>query len=561
MAEKPSPVSKPKLAAVGVLVAGVLLFPILGDGGLIASVVIACVLLGMPLFALIGTVTIACFLLWPENDSSWTDLGNLVERVNSLGDAADLLAVPLFMLSGSVMARGEISKRLIDFSMSLIGWLPGGLAVSGVVACMLFAAISGSSPATVVAIGAMMAPTLMQSGYSERFSHGLLTSSGSLGILIPPSIPMIIYPLIYQRAGIETSRLFASGFGPGLLIGAILAGFCIYHGIKDKAVRQAFSVPRLGAAIRDGFWSLLFPFLILGGIYTGFFTVVEASAVSVVYALVIELFVHRALRFAELPSIVQETGIILGSLLVIMVSALAFSEFLHFKEVPHAAVAFIETLDLSPIAFLLILNLLLLLVGALMDILSAMFLFVPLLAPVAAQMGVDPMHFGIIFIVNLEIGYLTPPVGLNLFVASTLFEKPLGHMVRSVGPFIGLMFVGLLIITFVPEVSVGFGNWILGESDAPVHAPARPLEDAEPLADDPDEGSGGDVQSIEEMMRELEGGDAEEDDGPPQTMEEMMREADEGAAAEEEGAAPEEVEPDLPDHVMTMEEMMEAAEE
>ena len=419
----------------------------------------------------------------------------------------------------------------------------------------------------------MMAPTLIQSGYSERFSHGLLTSSGSLGILIPPSIPMILYPLINQRAGIETSRLFAAGFGPGLLIGGILAAFCVYHGIKDKAARQPFTLSGLREASVDGFWSILFPFVVLGGIYTGFFTVVEASAISVVYAVLVELFVHRALKPSELPGIVAETGVILGSLLVIMVSALAFSEFLHIKEVPDAAVHLIQSWDLSPTMFLIILNVLLLVVGTLMDILSAMFLFVPLLAPIAASMGVDPMHFGIIFIVNLEIGYLTPPVGLNLFVASTLFEKPLGHVVRSVAPFIVLMIGGLMVITYVPAISIGFGNWLTGEAEAvqDTHTPT-----ADELPDDLDEAldEGGDtpdgVQSIEEMMRELEeggGGDEAEgggENGRVMTMEEMMNLADEPEADDEaadDDEAPEEAAPppEEPDHVMTMEEMMEAS--
>ncbi len=552
--------SRRKLGAIGVLVVGAALAPLLGPGGFIVAAIVACALLGMPLFALIGVVTIVCFLLWPENENPLTDLNNLVERINGLADTENLLAVPLFMLSGSLMAGGEISKRLIDFSRAMIGWLPGGLAVSAVVACMLFAAISGSSPATVVAIGAMMAPTLIKSGYDERFTHGLLTSSGSLGILIPPSIPMIIYPLINQRAGIDTSELFAAGFGPGLVIGGILAGFCIYHGIKDKAARQPFNWAILGRSARDGFWSLLFPILILGGIYTGFFTVVEASAMSVVYAIVIELFVHRALRFEQLPGIVQETGIILGSLLVIMVSALAFSEFLHFKEVPDHAVAFIESLDLRPesgppIAFLLILNLLLLVVGTLMDILSAMFLFVPLLAPIAATMGIDPMHFGIIFIVNLEIGYLTPPVGLNLFVASTLFKKPIGHMIKSVGPFIVLMFAGLMVITFVPELSVGLGSWITGADAAPTAAPPRPLGELPDEPDEPNQPPNG-VQSLEDMMRESEG----DEGGGVQSLEEMMREA-EGDGDEAPAPAPAPAPEPVDDgHVQSLEEMMREAE-
>ena len=563
-----SPSNPRKWTAFLVLVAAVLVLPWLGSGPLIAAVVLGSVLIGLPLFALIGAVAIVCFLLFAEDKHSLSDLTNLVERINGLGDTENLLAVPLFMLSGSIMARGEISRRLIEFSKATIGWLPGGLAVSAVLACMLFAAICGSSPATVVAIGAFMAPTLIKNGYNETFSHGLLTSSGSLGILIPPSIPMILYPLINQRAGIETSRLFAAGFGPGLVIGGILASYCIYRGIVGNSRRQPFTGAGLRDAMVDGFWSLLFPVLILGGIYAGFFTVVEASGISVVYAVVVEVWIHRALALEEIPKIVQETGVILGSLLVIMVSALAFSDFLYDQHVPDMAVDYIRSLDLSPIAFLLILNLLLLVVGTMMDIISAMFLFVPLLAPIAESMGVDPMHFGIIFIVNLEIGYLTPPVGLNLFVASTLFNKPLGHMIRSVAPFIGLMLIGLAVITYVPAVSIGFGDLITGHEDPPSEGAPLPLDDdAEPLDDD-----GDGMPSLEDMMDEADdqGGpssDAEPD--RPLTMEEMMEAAARGADEDEEPPAEDEAPPSTdaptrqerarPGHEMTMEEMMEAA--
>ena len=541
--------SRRKRSAFVVLVIAILVMPWLGPGPLLAALVLAAALIGMPLFALVGTVTIACFLLFTQDKEGLEDLVNLVERINELGDTENLLAVPLFMLSGSIMARGEISSRLIDFSKAMIGWLPGGLAVSAVVACMLFAAISGSSPATVVAIGAFMAPTLIKNGYKEEFAHGLLTSSGSLGILIPPSIPMILYPLINQRAGIETSRLFAAGFGPGLVIGGILAGYCIYRGIVGNSKRQPFSLKVLGEAFVDGFWSLLFPLLILGGIYTGFFTVVEASGISVVYAIAVEVYIHRALELKEIPKIVQETGVILGSLLVIMVAALAFSEFLHLERIPDVAVEWIQSLNLSPIAFLLILNLLLLVVGTLMDILSAMFLFVPLLAPIAESMGVDPMHFGIIFIVNLEIGYLTPPVGLNLFVASPLFNKPLGHMIRSVGPFIGLMFIGLMLITYFPALSVGLGNIITGDTEPETTAPSDP---GQPLPDLPDD----EMPSMDDMMDEA---DLEDGDEGVQSMEEMMQELEGLDADGEEDPGAEAPAPREPDRVMTMEEMMEAA--
>jgi C4-dicarboxylate transporter, DctM subunit len=499
--------------------------PFLGKGGILAATIVACALLGTPLFVIIALATVLCFVLW----AGYTDLSQLtvlVERVRTLSDNSTLLAIPLFIMSGAVMSKGQISTRLIGFARALVGWIPGGLAMSAVIACMLFAAISGSSPATVVAIGAMMGPTLLKHGYGQRFSHGLLTSAGSLGILIPPSIPMIVYPIVNQKAIIEVERLFAAGIGPGIVIGGILMGFSFYRGLMDKAPRDPFSVRQVGVAIRDGFWALMFPVLILGGIYSGIMTAVEAAALSVVYAVLVEVFVHHALTTRNIPGIFFETGVFLGALLVIMVAALALSEFLEGQQIPDAMVAWIRSLDLQPWQFLIALNLLLLGVGMMMDILSAMFVFVPLLAPLAAAMGVDPMHFGIIFIVNLEIGYLTPPVGLNLFVASALFEKPIGHIMRSVLPFIALMMIGLALITWFPALSVGLGNRIMGvEERTPTTLPSEP---GDPLApdDSPEEPKG--IQTLEEMMREIdEDDDAPEggDSGRIQTLEEMMEEA------------------------------------
>ncbi|MDH5491575.1 MAG: TRAP transporter large permease [Myxococcales bacterium] len=518
-----------------------LLLPLLGKGGMLAGALLLSALFGVPLFVLIGILTILCFLLWGEGIEGLGSFSPLIERIRELTDKPVLLAVPLFIMSGAVMAKGEISKRLIDFSRSLVGWIPGGEAISAVVACMLFASISGSSPATVVAIGAMMGPTLIQHGFQKRFTHGLLTASGSLGILIPPSIPMILYPLVYQGAFIEVERLFASGFGPGLLIGGILISFCVYRGVVDGVPRQPFRLANLWIATRDGFWALMFPAVILGGIYGGIFNAVEAAAISVVYAVVVEIWVHRAIELRAVPTIFHETGVFLGSLLVIMVVALAFTEFLEMREIPREMVEWIQGMELEPWQFLLALNVLLLMVGMAMDIISAMFVFVPLLAPVAISMGVDPMHFGIIFIVNLEIGYLTPPVGLNLFVASTLFDESFGHMARSVLPFIVAMLIGLGMISYLPEISIGLADVIMGPRPGMDTAAAplepRPLEPEDGPEDPAEEaaGSGSGMQSMEEMMREAaEGGEpgAEpvdepepSDPGRMQTLEEMMREA------------------------------------
>jgi C4-dicarboxylate transporter DctM subunit len=618
-AERAAEVRKSPLG-IAIVLATAIGLCFLGKGGIVGGVVLLTALLGAPLFVLLGVITVTCYVLYAGR-SEPVEFLNLIERIRTLADQPTLLAIPFFIMSGAVMSQGQISSRLIDFARACVGWVPGGLAMSAVLACVFFAAISGSSPATVVAIGGMMGPTLLARGYPERFSHGLLASAGSLGILIPPSIPMILYPIVYQGSFIEVERLFMAGYGPGAVIATVLMGFCFVYGVKQRKQEKGegatpralldgalffFGVPLVfypftdlpgetlvklaiyvailqkftefdlkvvGRALVDGFWALLFPIGIYLGIQTGLFNAIEAAALSVVYAVLVEVYVHRAMKLSAVPKIFQETGIFLGSLLIIMVAALAFSEFLEEQQIPAEMVGWIANMDLEPWQFLLLLNALLLVVGMIMDILSAMFVFVPLLAPIATSLGVDPLHFGIIFIVNLEIGYLTPPVGLNLFVASTLFERPMGHIIKSVAPFIVLMFAGLMVITYVPALSVGIANHLMdggGPSAPPPASGGGALGDDEPTEPETPDG----VQTIEEMMREMEGGEGEGGESGSssmgvQTIEEMMREL-EGAA--EEGAEPSEAEPseEAPaeptamdiaptGRVLTMEEMMEAA--
>jgi len=533
-----------------VVLALIVLAPLLGKGGILVSTILAAALLAEPLFVVLGFVCVVCFVLWGDVKSP-AEFSILVERIRSLADNQALLAVPFFIMSGAVMGRGQIGRRLVGFAEALVGWMPGGLAISAVMACMIFAAISGSSPATVVAIGGMMGPALIGQGYNPSFSHGLVTSAGSLGILVPPSIPMIVYAIVNQTTSIEVERLFACGFGPGLVIGGILMGYSLVRGVRDKTPTTPFSLARLWAGVRDGIWALMLPGIILGGIYLGIFNAIEAACVSVVYAVVVEVWIHRAIKLGDVPGIFQETGLLLGSFLVILVVAMSFGEFLEGEQIPAMASQWMRSLDLEAWQFLLAINLLLLVVGCLMDIMSAIFIFVPLLAPMAVAVGVDPMHLGIIFIVNLEIGYLTPPVGLNLFVASTLFGRPMTYMMRATLPFIALMMIGLGVVTYVPAVSVGLATLIMGEDDRTagepeVRAPPeperpekRPPTKREPTKAPPTKGG---VQSIEQMMRELEGdadGGAAEPDGgaaapeePParrgkvQSIEEMMREVE-----------------------------------
>ena len=528
------------LAVVGVVAIGLCF---LGKGGLLGAAILVMVALGLPMFVLLGIVAVLCFFLW-GGLSSVNDL-TLIERVRGLADNQALLAIPFFIMSGAVMGRGEISKRLVAFSMALVGWLPGGLAVSAVLACMIFAAISGSSPATVVAIGGMMAPSLIAQGYKKEFSYGLVTSAGSLGILIPPSIPMIVYAIVNTTAPIQVERLFACGYGPGIVIGSILMAMGIAQGIRDKTPRQTFSLPTLWRETRDGIWALLFPVIISVGIFSGIFNAIESACFSVVYAVVVEVFIHRAVKLSEIPGVFQETGVMLGSFLVILVVAMTFGEFLDMQGLPALAASWVDSMHLEPWQFLVVVNLLLLVVGCLLDIMSAIFIFVPLLAPMALAAGIDPLHFGIIFIVNLEIGYLTPPVGLNLFIASTLFNKPVGYITRAVLPFVAVMLVGLAIITFTDAPSVGVANWLIPPTDSASARPAEAVDDA-PAGDTPtpQPGANGGAMTMEEMMRQAEQGAAAGDaPAAPQrvlTMEEMMRLADEEAAEPDAGvgAAP-----------------------
>ncbi len=507
------------LAVVAVLALGLCF---MGKGGMLAAAILVMVALGVPIFVLLGMVAVLCFFLW-GGLTSINDL-TLIERVRGLADNQALLAIPFFIMSGAVMGRGEISKRLVAFSMALVGWLPGGLAVSAVLACMIFAAISGSSPATVVAIGGMMAPSLIAQGYKPTFAHGLVTSAGSLGILIPPSIPMIVYAIVNTTAPIQVERLFACGYGPGFVIGAILMGMGVVQGIRDKAPRQPFSFATLGRETRDGFWALMFPVIISAGIFSGLFNAIEAACFSVVYSVVVEVFIHRAIKLSEIPSVFQETGVMLGSFLVILVVAMTFGEFLDMQGLPALAADWVGSMHLAPWQFLIVVNILLLVVGCLLDIMSAIFIFVPLLAPMALAAGIDPLHFGIIFIVNLEIGYLTPPVGLNLFIASTLFNKPVGYITRAAMPFVAVMLVGLAIITFTDAPSVGVANWLIPPAHASSAIPTAPVVT-------PPVGTVGAGAGTTDVGAPSGAG------GPGMTMEQMMEQADREAAAQESAGA------------------------
>ncbi len=455
------------------LLLGMILGLWLGQAWLIIICAILTLLVGAPLFVVIGIAATLCVVLLEGRDLTF-----IVKDIYKATDKEVLLAIPFFVMAGAIMTEGSIARRLIDLARAAVGWFPGGLAMAGVLACIVFAAISGSSPVTVIAIGSIMVPALIEARYDERFSLGLLTSAGSLGILIPPSIPMIIYGVVCftdhtVRSEITGSAptvrdLFVAGIGPGLFIGGMLMAWSVFRN-RDKVISIGETLGKLPSTAIHGIWAAGLPVLIIGGIYSGLFTATEAAAVSVVYALVVEFVIHPLLRLREtdrkepifelspleLPRVFRDSSVVMGSLLLIIVLAITFNQFLVFQEVPNMAADWVQSKVDTKLQFLILVNLFLLALGCMMDIMSAILIVAPLLAPIAvSRYGIDPIHFGIIFIVNLEIGYLTPPLGLNLFVASSVFDVPIVKVIRSVLPFTLLMLVALAIIAWFPSLSL-----------------------------------------------------------------------------------------------------------
>jgi len=332
---------------------------------------------------------------------------------------------------------------------ALTGPVPGGLAIATVLSCAIFAAISGSGTVTLLAVGAVMYPALLQAGYDKRFSLGALTSAGTLGIIVPPSIPLILYGVMTQTS---IADLFIAGLGPALLLTALMAAYAV--AVNWRRDRQPLVYAEVREAAWHGLLALLMPVIILGGIYTGHFTATESAAVAVVYALLVEVLVHRQLGLRDVAEVMADTGRLLGGLFPVLMLALALNVFFTYQKVPEHLVEWLGGQIDSRVAFLLIVNVFLLIVGCVMDIGSAILILAPMLMPLAVAQGIDPVHFGIIMVVNLEIGYLTPPLGLNLIVALGAFRENFWLICRAVVPFLLLMLVGLSVVSFWPELSL-----------------------------------------------------------------------------------------------------------
>lgn len=381
----------------------------------------------------------------------WGD-GELLYVVEDMWIALDkevLLSIPLFLICGAVMGRGAIAARLIEIMTALTAPLPGGLAIATVMTCAVFAAISGSSAVTLIAVGSIAYPALLAQGYDKKFSLGALATGGTLGVIIPPSIPMILYGIATETSIID---LFTAGILPGLMLMTLISGYALV--MNRHAPRDVLSLSRIGTALRTGIWSLLMPVILLGGIYSGYFSPTESAAVALAYAVVVELFIHRELTLSDLKDIAIETTIMMGTIFPVLAIALSVNILLTAHQAPAYLADWIGGFITSKITFLLAINVLLLIVGCVMDMVSAILILAPILLALGRVYGIDPVHLGIIMTVNLEIGLLTPPVGINLIVAMTAFRENFGLICRSVLPFIGIMIVGLLIVSFVPQLSL-----------------------------------------------------------------------------------------------------------
>ena len=412
-------------------------------------------LLGMPLAICLGLSVIATF--WYHET---LPLMAVAQKLYNGLDHFALMAIPFFILASNIMSEGGVSKRLIEVCNAFVGHHKGGLAVASIVSCMFFAAISGSSPSTVVAIGTIMIPAMIASGYGEKYSVGLLGSAGSLGILIPPSIPMIVYGVATEQS---VGKLFMAGVGPGIFMGCLfIATAIIYAYVKGFSSGDPVPWKERFVLLWKALPGLFMPFLILGGIYGGVFTPTEAAAVAVFYALFVGLFVYKDLKLRDIPKVFVRSAVMMAMILFIITNAMLFAFILTTEGIPSAIAAFIIKHAVTPWIFLLFVNILLYFVGDFMEPSAAILILAPLFLPIVLQLNIDPIHFGIIMTVNMEIGMITPPVGLNLFVASGISGLSLWEVFKGAAPFMIVMLTALLIITYIPVISLWFPKILYG---------------------------------------------------------------------------------------------------
>jgi tripartite ATP-independent transporter DctM subunit len=411
--------------------------------------------LGTFIFAIIGGPIFAVMSLFALIAFSYADIDSsaIAVEIYRIAGSPTLLTIPLFTFAGYMMAESKSPQRLLKLASAALGWLPGGVAIVSLVICAFFTAFTGASGVTIIALGGLLYPMLIKEGYNEKFTLGLITTSGSLGLLFPPSLPIILYGII---AKVDIDKLFLAGVVPGILLILVLSGWSIYCGKKSKALsRTPFSWEVLKDALWDSRFELPLPLIVLGGIYGGFVTATEASALTAGYVLLMVCFLYKDLAlFKDIPRIIKESQTLVGAILLILCCALGLTNYLVDEEIPMQILEQMKLYIDNKYVFLLFLNIFLLIVGSMMDIFSAIIVVVPLILPVAAEFGVDPVHLAIIFLTNLEIGYITPPVGINLFISSFRFKKPVLTLYKASVPYLILMLFALALITYIPTLSL-----------------------------------------------------------------------------------------------------------
>ena len=420
----------------------------------IVGCILVAALLGAPLFAVILAGAMVGF------HSQEVPFSAIVIEIYRITDTPLLLALPLFTFTGYLMAEGNTSSRIVRLTSAFFGWMPSGLALVSLVTCAFFTAFTGASGVTIVAIGALLLPALTKAQYNERFSLGLITTSGSLGLLLPPSLPLILYGIVAQQMGygeqVQIKTLFLAGLIPAMLMIVMLAGYSLWSNRHNPIPLTPFRWQEAKDALWEARWELPMPVFVLGGIYGGFFVVSEAAAATALYVLIMELFLYKEISIKQLPGIMQEAMMVVGGILLILGVSMAFTNFMVDAEIPAQLFTLIQENVDSKITFLILLNIMLLLLGAVLDIFSALVIMIPLLLPVAIGYGIHPIHLGIIFLANMQIGYFTPPVGMNLFIASYRFKKPITELYRATIPFMFVLMGAVLLITFIPELTFFF---------------------------------------------------------------------------------------------------------
>jgi len=403
-------------------------------------------LLGAPLFIIFGSISLLAF------HTAGVDSSATIIEMYRLASAPTLIAIPLFTFAGYLMAESKTPERLVALAKPLFGWMPGGLALMAIIACAFFTAFTGASGVTIIALGGLLYPILLKEKYPDNFSMGLVTTCGSVGLMFPPSLPLILFGLI---SGASIDKLFLSGLLPGVVIIAILGAYSIFVNRTVKLERHPFNLKELGTAIKGAAWEIPLPILVLFGIYGGYFTASEAAAVTAFYVFIMEVFIYKDLSLTkDVPRIAKQSMVLVGSIVVIFAVAMGFTSYLIDEQVPMKLFEWIRHYITSRWVFLLALNVFLLIVGSLMDIFSAIIVVVPLILPIAKEFNIDPLHLGIIFLTNLEIGYLHPPVGLNLFLSSIRFKRSIVNLYWVTLPFLLLLILALIIITYVPDLSL-----------------------------------------------------------------------------------------------------------